>query len=285
MSSNANLVNTIMLTESVFNPKANREKMASVMFEKFKVPALYIANSAPLSIYASRKFSGLICESGEGVTQLFPIFDSEPLHNSTIRLNFAGREITKLFQRLLPEIGLCLTTSGEFEITRTIKEKLCYVALDFEEEKKTYNPEQYALPDGQNITLDSQMFRAPEILFNPGIIGKEEKGFADSCFDSIESSSSKARKDLYENIILSGGTTMLRGFPERLEKELKELVPESMKPYVKVIVPPERNYATWIGGSVLSSISTFENEWITKEQYNENGVNIVHKNSLWSKYM
>lgn len=81
------------------------------------------------------------------------------------------------------------------------------------------------------------------------------------------------RKELCENIVMSGGTTMFEGLKERLEKELSELVPKSVK--CRVLAPPERKYSVWIGGSILASLSTFEPNWITKEEYEEHGVAIV----------
>lgn len=267
----------VMLTEAPMNPKENREKMASIMFETFNVRALYIAIQAVLSLYSAGKFTGIVCDSGDGVSHFVPIFDGYSLPHSIIRLDLAGRDITRYFQKLLTEIGCSFTTTAEFEIVKAIKEKLCYVALDFDEEKKNYKEENYELPDGKVITVKDQMFRAPECLFKPEDIGKEGKGFAQSCYDSIQKSDIDIRKDLYENIILSGGTSMFRGLPERLEKEVKILAPESMKPNVKVIATPERKYAVWIGGSILSSISTFETMWITKEEYDEEGASIVHR--------
>lgn len=267
----------VMLTEAPLNPKENREKMASIMFETFNVQALYIAIQAVLSLYSAGKFTGIVCDSGDGVSHFVPIFDGYSLPHSILRLDLAGRDITRYFQKLLTEIGCSFTTTAEFEIVKAIKEKLCYVALDFDEEKKNFKEESYELPDGSVITVKDQMFRAPECLFKPENIGKEDKGFGGSCYDSIQKSDIDIRKDLYENIILSGGTSMFRGLPERLEKEVKILAPESMKQNVKVIATPERKYAVWIGGSILSSISTFETMWITKEEYDEEGASIVHR--------
>ena len=82
-------------------------------------------------------------------------------------------------------------------------------------------------------------------------------------------------KDLYDNIVLSGGTTMYPGLPERLEKEITALAPPTMK--VKIVAPEERKYAVWVGGSILSSLTTFPQMVITKEEYDEAGPSIVHR--------
>lgn len=267
----------VMLTEAPLNPKENREKMAEIMFGTFQVKGLYVAIQAVLSLYSAGKFTGIVCDSGDGVSHFVPIYDGYALPHSILRLDLAGREVTRHFVKLLTEVGRSFTTSAEFEIAKAIKEKLCYVALDFEEEKKNYKPEKYELPDGNVIEVKDQMFRGPECLFQPQMVGKEGEGFGGLCYQSIMKSDIDVRKDLYENIILSGGTSMFRGLPERLEKEVKERAPEAMKGVVKVVATPERKYSVWIGGSILSSITTFATMWITKEEYDEAGATIVHR--------
>ena len=269
----------VMLTEAPMNPKENREKMASIMFETFDVLGLYIAIQAVLSLYSAGKFTGIVCDSGDGVSHFVPIFDGYSLPHSILRLDLAGRDVTHHFTKLLTELGkdASFTTSAELEIVKAIKEKLCYVALDPVEEMNNCKDEKYELPDGRVITVKTQQFRGPEVLFHPEQMGKERGGFGDKCYESIMKSDIDVRMDLYRNIILSGGTSMFRGLPERLLKEVKEKAPESVKGEVKVIATPERKYSVWIGGSILSSITTFATMWITKDEYNEAGATIVHR--------
>ena len=267
----------VMLTEAPMNPKGNREKMATIMFESFNVPGLYIAIQAVLSLYSAGKFTGIVCDSGDGVTHFVPIFDGYALPHSILRMDLAGRDITDYLIKLLNEVGVSLTTTAEREIAKDIKEKTCYVALDFEEEKKNYKEMSYEMPDGTVIKVKDQRFRVPEILFHPENCGKEAGGIDQKCYDSINKSDIDVRKDLYQCIVLSGGTTMFSGLPERLTKDVKALAPESMKNNVKVIAVPERKYSVWIGGSILSSISTFGSMWITKDEYQESGTSIVHR--------
>ena len=267
----------VMLTEAPKNPKTNREKMAKIMFESFNVPGLYIAIQAVLSLYSYGKFTGIVCDSGDGVTHFVPIFDGYALPHSILRMDLAGRDITDYLINLLNEVGVSLTTSAEREIAKDIKEKTCYVALDFEEEKRHYKEMSYEMPDGTVIKVKDQRFRVPEILFHPENYRKEARGIAQKCYDSINLSDIDIRKDLYQCIVLSGGTTMFRGLPERLSKDVKSLAPEKMKDEVKVIAIPERKNSVWIGGSILSSISTFDSMLITKEEFQESGVSIVHR--------
>ena len=109
------------------------------------------------------------------------------------------------------------------------------------------------------------------------MVGKEVNGISQTCYDSIQKCDIDIKKDLYNCIILSGGTTMFNGLPERLTKDMKALAPYSMEQEIKVIASPERKFAVWIGGSILSSISTFESKWITKTEYEENGATIVRR--------
>ena len=158
------------------------------------------------------------------------------------------------------------------------------MALDFEEELKSVETFYYELSDynffyGKDIRIRCKdiRIRCPEALFKPNMLGKEGNGIGQICCDSIQKCDIDIRKDLYNCIVLSGGTSMYKGLPERLTKEIKTLAPESMKDEVKVISPVERKFAVWIGGSILSSISTFESMWITKTEYEEWGETIVHR--------
>jgi len=254
--------------------------MTSIMFETFQVPGLYVGIQAVLSLYSSGKTTGIVCDSGDGVTHTVPIYEGYSLPHAILRLNLAGRDITEYLVKLLSELGIDFTSSAEVEIARDIKERLCYVSLDYDkelEESKTSNKSivEYNMPDGSIIKIGNCRFRAPEALFQPSLIGKEFPGIATTCYNSIFKTDVDVRKELYANISLSGGTTMYKNIPERLQTEVQKLAPQNAK--VKVIYPEERKYSVWIGGSILSSLNTFDNMWITKEEYNEAGVGIIHR--------
>ncbi|CAL0318850.1 unnamed protein product [Lupinus luteus] len=219
--------------------------MTQIMFEKFNVPAMYVAIQAVLSLYASGRTTGIVLDSGDGVSYTVPVYE----------------------------------------------EKLGYIALDYEQELETSKTsssvdKSYELPNGNVITIGDERFRCSEVLFQPSMIGMEEQGIHEIIYNSImkcdvgsnhvDRNHFDLKKELYGNIVLSGGSTMLfHGIAHRMSKEICALAPCSMK--IKVVAPPERKYSVWIGGSILASLSTFQQMWITKVEYDESGPSIVHR--------
>ncbi|KPI42851.1 Actin-like protein [Cyphellophora attinorum] len=272
----------VLLTEPPQNPRTNREMAAQILFEQFNVPAVYMSIQAVLSLYASGRTTGIVLDSGDGVTHAVPVYEGFAINNSVRRIDVAGRDVTEQMQLLLRKNGHVFHTSAEKEIVRIMKEKTSYVSLDPRKEEKDWSQGlwkadkrevTYELPDGKKIKIGAERFRAPEILFDPEIIGLEYPGVHQMLVDSINRVDMDLRKNLFANIVLSGGTTLTKGFGDRLLMELQRQAVKDT--HIKIFAPPERKYSTWIGGSILAGLSTFRKMWVSIDDWHENP-DVIH---------
>lgn len=180
---------------------------------------------AILSLYASGRTTGVVLDCGDGVTHAVPVYEGFALPHSIMRVDLAGRDVTNHLQLLLRRSGYTFNTTAEHELVRQIKEKCCVVSFNAsdQEHQATQPKYQYQLPDGSNIEIGSEAFRAPEILFQPDLIGSESKGIHDCMVKSIMKADIDLRRSLFSQMVLSGGSTLFPGFGDRLLNEIRYL--------------------------------------------------------------
>ncbi|KAI9347467.1 actin family [Pilaira anomala] len=276
----------VLLTEVPLNCKSNREKMTQIMFETFHTPAFFPAIDAALSLYATGKTTGIVIDSGDSVTHTVPIHQGSVIKHATSRLDVGGREITEYMLRLLladEKSNYAMYTRFDLQVlVNNIKETISYIPLDFYREMEIiFQPRiglerSYELPDGKVLSIGNERFRAPELLFSPYMILSKADGIHSHTYNSIMKCDVGIRKDLYSNIVLSGGNTMFPGIVDRMHQEMVHIAPSSTE--INVVAEPYRKYAVWMGGSMLASLSTFHQHMcITKEEYEEYGPAVVHQ--------
>jgi centractin len=276
----------VLMTEAPLNSRRNRDQMAEVYFESIRAPALFFTPPSVLSLYASGRTTGVVLDVGEGVTHAVPVYEGFALSHSVSRSDVAGRDVTRQLQlQLRRSAGLSFTTTAESELVNTIKEETCYLTTTpvmgadgadamMEKDAKT----QYQLPDGQAVTLSSERYQAPSVLFDPSLIGSEEPGAADILVNSIMRSDIDLRPKLYSQIVLAGGSTLTPGFGDRLLYEVRSRAPAHTR--IRISAPPERCHSAYVGGSILASLATFKSMWVSRAEYDEYGVNALHRRDL-----
>jgi actin-related protein len=266
----------VLLTEVPLNPHAIRERTIQYMFETFSVPAAYLSIKGVLSVYASGRCSALSVYIGDGVSHTLPVYEGYTTPKCILRQHLAGSNLTNYLTELLMERGHYFSTPAEHETIREIKEKLCYVALDYEKElQQTGLEKEYELPDKSVITVGNERFLCAEALFKPKLVGMEASGLGELVMESLNNGDIYMRRILSSNIVVAGGSSLFDGIGDRLQLEVSKLAPPLLQ--TKVIANPIRFHNAWIGGSILASLSTFQSMWITNEEYNESGPAIVHK--------
>lgn len=270
----------VLLTEAPLNPRQNRAKSAEIFFETFNVPALYVQTTSILSLYASGRVTGCVVDSGDGVSCVVPVYQGFAAQHAVQRHDLAGRDISDYLQILLRKLGANFHSSAEIEIVRDIKEKCCFVAGDIQTAEAEAEPSMdYQLPDGKVIQLGKERFRAPELLFRPSIVGSECASLPEALAAAISGCDLHVRKELYSEIILSGGTTMTQGFGERLLSETRSLAPKDI--VIKIWAPAKRTLSAWIGGSILASLTSFKGQMlISRKAYAEYGNSVIFRNMI-----
>ncbi|XP_069486710.1 actin-like protein 7B [Ambystoma mexicanum] len=266
----------VMVSDPPLSPMTNREKYAEMMFETFYTPAMHIAYQSRLSMYSYGKTSGLVVECGHGVSHAVPIHEGYTLPNITGRVDYAGDDITRYLIKLLNESGNNFKQE-HVHLIEEMKNKCCYVSSELDYEMGLPISEymvDYELPDGQCITLGKQRFLCSEALFKPSIIGLNQPGLHTLTMSSLNKCDTTLKKNMMNNVLLCGGSTMMEGFQERFQRELNKLYPHE-KPQLSF--SPDRRFSVWTGGSILASLKSFQQLWVYKKEYDERGASVIYK--------
>ena len=271
----------VLITEPLLNPYTNREKIANILFDDLGVPALFFASQPILSLFSTSSTTGTVLESGEGVTQSCVIYEGYSLPNSYERFDYGGADVSKYLQILLTKKGYQFYNSTEFRLVNEMKENSCFclsdnINIDINNARKglNKNPINYYLPDGTTISIGEERLLAPEILFNTELMGKEYLSFTDIIMSSINKIDIQLRFKSYENILLSGGNTCIKGLKDKLSNDIKNKAYKNLTINVKSTPKPE--YCCWIGGNIISTLEIFKRMWVNKNEWSEKGNKIIH---------
>ena len=269
----------LLITEPILNPKENREMISTVLFEKYNIPSLIFAYQPSLSLFAFSASTGVILETGDGVSQVSSIIDGFPIPCSSIRNNFGGEDVSNYTRRLLKMKGVDLISDTEKLLLHEIKKKYLNCVLESKKEENT--PSKYTLPDYNSIMIDTEKFDAPKVLLDPSLVGKNYLGLHQMVVTSIEKVNSEYREKLCGNIKLTGGNSCFKGLNEVMHTKLRELLPKyNAKVKVKSVNSNMATFSSWTGGNVIAGLSIFKDLLITKKMWQENGNNIIHQQTF-----
>jgi len=269
----------VLLTEAPLNPPKNRGLAAEVFFENFNSPSMYVQMQALLSLYATGRTTGVVLDSGDGVTSAVPIYEGFALTHAIERSNIAGRDVTEYLRLLLRQNGNNFVSTSELEVVNSIKEKTCYVVYNIEKTELDADIEPdvpYTLPDGTCIDVGAEQYRAPEVLFNPTILGKEDLGIHQVLVNSLLKADRDIRRKLSPNIRLVGGSTLFNGLGDRLVSEVRKILLGDTKIKITAL-RRSRKIAAFTGGCILANLSMFQKMLITRKEWNEGGMQVIYK--------
>ena len=259
--------------------------MAQVMFETFHTPAAYIAEQAVLSLYASGRTSGVVFDCGLEMSRAVPVYEGYGLPHAIVGTQLGGVDLTTLLRELLNKKHWTFSRShSDCEIVRDIQETLTFVTANFDDDQKSLCEEKsYKLPDGQVITVGNERFLCPEALFQPSLTGHEYPGIHSMVTNAILKCDADGFENrlFYGNIVVSGGASSFSGIVSRLQKEITSISPPLYRSRkVSVTAPANRKLSPWIGGSILASLRIFQQCWVSRQEYEEQGPAIVRRKCI-----
>jgi actin len=253
---------SILQSEVFLNQKHHREKLTELMFESLNIGSFNLTSAPVLSFMTSGKSQGIIIESGHHITQVVPIYEHIRFYEASRTLNFGGENITNALKELLLKRGV----SGALPFQQ-IKEKYSTIPLQGEGKDGTEINEQYELPDGTQLSMDQEHYQCTKSIFSQALLHE-------SVYNTIMKTDIDLRKDFFGNVFLGGGNSKISGLAPRLQKELSILAPTTQ---IGVSLLGNSEYSAWKGGCVVASLSSFQNHFIAKADYDETGPSIVHR--------
>ena len=275
----------VVVAEPLLNPYSNREKIANSLFDDLGVPSIFFASQPILSLFSTSSTTGIIMESGEGVSQSCIVYEGYSLPNTYERYDFGGGEVTNYLRTLLKKKGYQLLNSNEYRFISDMKEKYCFFVpqkynLDFDNVRRALDAQKinYYLPDGTSVSLGDERILASEILFEPELIGKEYLGLSDIILSSINKAEIQLRPKAFENIVLSGGNILMKGLEDKMKDGIIQKSNKNVKVNVKSIKEPQ--ISCWVGGNLISSLDIFNKISITKKEWEEKGSKIIHVKTI-----
>eukprot|EP01084_Bolivina_argentea_P279044 476999_1 len=267
-----------LLIEPILSTKKQSLKILEICFEKFNLNALFLATDALCALYASGGNTGLSVSSGHGITSVVPIYEGYVIPHAAQKLEYGGNDITNYLKDKLNLNGLFRSLLSENKFADSLKQKLSYIATDFKIEKQHTMFERivYRLPDGSEIEVGQERFECCEQLFNNNM-NNGQNTLQNLINKSLLNANQDIRQVLFENIVCSGGNTMLKGFDDRLKKEVDNNAPENSGWKTRIFGLVDRKLSCWIGGSIMASLSHMDQLWITRKQYKDIGPNILNQ--------
>jgi actin beta/gamma 1 len=269
----------VLTSHHFFTTRQEKEALTELIFEQFGAHSYYTANSGALGLFASGITDGIAIDLGYGGTQTVPILQGYSLPAAAMKMDIGGYDLDQYIQKMLDDASIVCRPDQRSLAVQEIKEQKCYIALDSVLEKKRFvstraNHVQYQLPDRRIIAIGDAQFKCGEILFQPDLASRAYTGLPQLINSTVTRCGDlDLQYHMIQNLVLLGGTSLMKGLPERLSQELMKIMPPTTK--LKLVAPADRVNSTWLGGAILASLTKFDTQWITKQKYEEAGPGVA----------
>ena len=263
----------LVLAISPFSTEKDRENLATLIFETFRVPLYYCGLSSSLILYASGYTTGIAIDAGETDINIVPVYESFSMMNLAKKLDIGGKNFSDIIKKSFITSGNSIPLSNERNILQDIKEHSCYIQdiKDSTQNQKHDDDDEEEENENQSYKIPTELCELPKAIFEPRLLSVESPGLGQLTLQTMESIDNDIKDVVQKNIVLSGGTSLIRGFPQQLEKEVLE-----KHDSINIVSSASRKIAPWVGGSMIASIGTFKDLAISKEEYEEVGPTVVH---------